>query len=543
MKALQDYPLNTGTTFLVSPNHPTGNFENSAAGVQHIAQTRTIDMNLSQAIPCSRSGAAAVALVATLDAPPATGDAVRRLQQGVSWLQVRADRVGDVPASWLREAFGCRLLYTLGGDARGPDRRERLIAAAAQGYDLVELDAQRDISGDLLARIPVEQRLICWRGTAVDASELASTFRRLSRIEARSYLLIVHARRASDGLAPLLFLRSAGRCDVTAYADGEFGLWSRILAPFMGAPLVFAGRSDSDPETLDGLTPERMIAEFGLPSLPTVDRICGIVGAGANRSASPGLHNAACRALGYPGLFLPFRVDAFEEFWREVVESRAFEQVGLRIQGFTVASPNKEAAATMMNSCSRASRRSASANLVFRRGTAWVATTTDPAGVLANLDQRTIRGQRAAVIGCGGSGRAIAAALNRAGAHVTLVNRCPERGEQASRLLGLPFAPISRFSADSYDLIINATPVGSQGDALPFTLRGVARHAVVVDLVYAQDPTPLVESAQASGVRVVDGREVLLAQVERQFTRMTGLAPPPGLVAERLGLAPRIRAG
>ena len=191
----------------------------------------------------------------------------------------------------------------------------------------------------------------------MDASELASRFRRLSRIEARSYLLIVHARRASDGLAPLLFLRSAGRRDVTAYADGEFGLWSRILAPVLGAALVFAGRADSGPETSDGPGPERMIAEFGLPSLPTVDRICGIVGAGANRSLSPGLHNAAYRALGYPGLFLPFRVDAFEEFWREVVESRAFEQVGLRMQGFTVASPNKEAAATMMESCGRASRR------------------------------------------------------------------------------------------------------------------------------------------------------------------------------------------
>ena len=495
-------------------------------------------MNLIQALPCSRSGSAvAAALVATLGESPATTAAVGRLPEGVSWLQVRADLVGDVPAAWLREAFGGRLLYTLGGEAEAPDRGERLIAAADQGYDLVELDAERDIRGDLLARIPLEQRLICWRGTAVDASELTSTFRRLARIEARSYLLIVQARRASDGLAPLLFLRSAGRRDVTAYADGEFGLWTRILAPLMGAALVFAGGRDSGPETLDGLTPERMIAEFGLPSLPTVDRICGIVGAGANRSLSLGLHNAAYRALGYPGLFLPFRVDAFEEFWREVVESRVFEQVGLRIQGFTVASPNKEAATTIVDSCSRASQRSASANLVFRRGPAWVATTTDPAGVLANLDQRTIRGQRAAVIGCGGSGRAIASALSRAGAHVTLVNRCPDRGEKASRLLGLSFAPLSRFSADGYDLIINATPVGTRGDALPFTLRGVARHAVVVDLVYAQGPTPLVESARAIGVRVVDGREVLLAQVERQITRMTGQAPPRGLVAERLGLS------
>jgi 3-dehydroquinate dehydratase/shikimate dehydrogenase len=507
-------------------------------------------MNLIQALPCSRTGpAAAAALVATLDETPATADAVRRLPEGISWLQVRADLVGDLPTAWLREGFSGQLLYTLrdggraGGDSAGLDRGERLVAAASEGYDLVELDAQRDIRADVLAAIPPEQRLICWRGTAAGASELASRFRRLSKVEARSYLLIVEARRASDGLAPLLFLRSAGRCDVTAYADGEVGLWSRILAPLLGAPLVFAGGTVTDRETSDGPGPERMIAEFGLPPLPAVDRICGIVGTGANRSLSPGLHNAAYRALGYPGLFLPFRVDAFEEFWREVVESRALEQVGLRMQGFTVASPNKEAAAAMTKPCGRTSRDAASANLVFRRGPAWAATTTDPTGVLANLDRRTLPGRRAAVIGCGGSGRAIASALGRAGAHVTLVNRCRERGEQASRLLGLPFAPLSRFSADGYDLIINATPVGTRGDALPFTLRGVARHAVVVDLVYAQVPTPLVESARASGVRVVDGREVLVAQVERQFTRMTGLAPPPGLLAGRLGLAPQITAG
>jgi 3-dehydroquinate dehydratase / shikimate dehydrogenase len=506
--------------------------------------------NMLQATPCPRSGpAAAASLVATLDESRATTDAIRRIPGGVSWLQVRADLVGDVPAAWLRERFSGQLFYTLGGSGRaGVDsavlgRGERLVAAAAEGYDLVELDAERDIRAEVLAAIPPDQRMICWRGTAASASELASRFRCLSKIEARSYLLIVEARRASDGLAPLLFLRSAGRRDVTAYTDGEVGLWSRILAPLLGAPLVFAGRAVNDRETSDGPGPERMIDEFGLPSLPTVDRICGIVGAGANRSPSPGLHNAAYRALGYPGLFLPFRVDAFEEFWREVVESQALEQLGLRMQGFTVASPNKEAAAAMMKACGRASRDSASANLVFRRGPAWVATTTDPTGVLANLDRRALPGRWAAVIGCGGSGRAIASALSRAGAHTTLVNRSHERGEQASRLLGLPFAPLSRFSVIGYDLIINATPVGTRGEALPFSLRGAAQHTLVVDLVYTQVPTPLVESARANGVRVVDGREVLLAQVERQFTRMTGLAPPPGLLAERLGVAPRIKAG
>jgi 3-dehydroquinate dehydratase/shikimate dehydrogenase len=440
-------------------------------------------------------------------------------------------------------------MYSLGtggqavGDRMVPDRADRLVAAATEGYDLVELDAQRDICAGVLAAIPPEQRLICWRGTTTGAADLLTRFHRLSAIEAHAYLLIVDARTASDGLAPLLFLRTAGRRNVTAYADGEVGLWSRILAALLGAGLVFAGSVGGGPEFSNGPGAERLIDDFGLASLPAVDRICGIVGAGAMRSLSPRLHNAAYRALGYPGLFLPFRVDEFAEFWREIVETRALEQVGLRMQGFTVASPNKEAAATMMPAAGRASRRSASANLVFRRGSAWAATTTDPTGVLDNLDRRKIPGRHAAVIGCGGSGRAIAHALTRAGAFVTLVNRCRERGEQASRLLGLPFVPLSEFSAQGHDLIVNATPVGTRGDALPISLRSACRDAIVVDLVYTQAATPLVESARAIGLRVVDGREVLLAQVERQFTRMTGLPPPPGLVAERLGLASRFTIG
>ncbi len=492
----------------------------------------------------------AVELVATLDEPHAAGvEECRRLPDQVTWLRVRADLVGDLSPEWLRQEFGRRLLYSLGGhgraggdDAGGQDRRHRLIAAAA-GYDLVELDAEKDLGGETLESIPPEKRLIGWSGTAASASELASEFRRLAGIGARAYLLVVHARRVSDGLVPLSFLRSAGRRDIIAYADGEVGLWSRLLAPRLGAPWILAGRPGGGRETSEDPSPEHLIRDFGPSTTAAVDRICGIAGAAASRSLSPCLHNAAYRALGYPGLFLPFPVDSFAEFWRDFVESGALDRLGLPLQGLTVASPNKEAAAATVALCSRASRRSASANLVFRLGQRWAAATTDPAGVLANLDRRTIPGQRVAVIGCGGSGRAISSALSRSGAAVTLVNRCRERGELASRVLGLPFASLSGFSAEGYDLIVNATPVGSRGDALPFSIRSVARKAIVVDLVYAPETTPLIASALACGLRVVDGREVLRAQVERQFTRMTGLTLPSGLVAERLGMLPIPSAG
>ena len=56
-------------------------------------------MNFIQPRPCHRSSpAATVAVIATLDEPDAAGGGIHRgLPERVSWVQVRADRIGDIP--------------------------------------------------------------------------------------------------------------------------------------------------------------------------------------------------------------------------------------------------------------------------------------------------------------------------------------------------------------------------------------------------------------------------------------------------------------
>jgi 3-dehydroquinate dehydratase/shikimate dehydrogenase len=203
-----------------------------------------------------------------------------------------------------------------------------------------------------------------------------------------------------------------------------------------------------------------------------------------------------------------------------------------------VASPHKRAAPALADARSPAAERVVSANLLFRRGATWTADTTDPAGVLALLGRRRVAGKSAAVVGCGGSGRAIALAMVQAGARVTLVNRSPARGQWAAHLLGLPWTRLSEFSASGFDLIVNATPVGRQDGAMPFAVDRLDCAATVVDLVYDAAPTPLVAAARDRGATVLDGRDVLLVQVARQFARMTGRALPAGLAAGVLGLVP-----
>jgi 3-dehydroquinate dehydratase/shikimate dehydrogenase len=241
--------------------------------------------------------------------------------------------------------------------------------------------------------------------------------------------------------------------------------------------------------------------------------------------------------MNHPALFVPLQVNSFAEFWTEFVQSRQLDSLGFPINGMTVASPHKEEAFLTARNISSMVQQTQAANILVRNNGWWSADTTDPDVIYAASDQQNVRvrEKRAAVIGCGGAGRAIAAALVQSGAGVTLINRGAERGERAASLLGLPYIPLPDFDAGGYDIVVNATPVGRDTDEVPFKLERLNNDAVVIDLVYGSRPTPLVDTTLARRQVAIDGRDVLLTQVRRQFRMMTGKEMSAALALEALG--------
>jgi len=482
-------------------------------------------------------------LLATLTTPPSpSGQELSALPDTVDWLEVRSDLVGDLDPDWLRSRFRGRLLYSLRSRAEGgnfdgsPGQRHDRLRRASRSYDLIDIEGDRDCLPDLLDALPVEKRLISWHGPASRLSELESRFAQLSTVPASLYKLVTKAANGNDELAPLALLSKLGRSDTIAYANGPLGFWTRLVAPYLGAPIV-SGLVSNGPAVPTEPTINKLIEDYGLPTLMPVEGIYGIVGSPVFHSLSPRLHNAAYRSMNYPALFVPFHVESFSEFWHEVVEGGALESLGMPIKGLTVASPNKEAALLMTRTVSPMAQRAESANILVRSNGSWKADTTDPEVVFMAHQEHGVQMQqkRAAVIGCGGAGRAIAAALAQSGAGVTLVNRGAERGTYAAQLLSLPYLPLLEFSAAGYDIVVNATPVGRDDGEAPFKIETLGEDAAIIDLVYGSAPTPLIASARELEHVAIDGREVLRAQVLRQFQMMTGTAMPNALMREKLG--------
>lgn len=483
-------------------------------------------------------------LVATLTATPPV-DGFEDELVDVAWLEVRADLVGDLPPVALRERFAGKLLYTLRSRSEGgawegsAERRKRRLLDAAERFDLIDLEAARDLTPDLLKAIPPEKRVISWHGAAQNLAGLQAVFEKMSAADALLYKMVPTASQSGEEIPPLLLLDSLKRRDVAAFAAGPVGAWTRLVAPRLGAPVIY-GALGEVPGAPGQISLRRLRDDFGLPALPPVQKLFGVVGNPVIHSLSPRLHNTAYRELGLPFLYLPFHIESFGDFWLEVIEGGALEQLGMPLRGLSITTPYKEAALAVAAAPSPRAELIGAANTLVNPQEVWEAETTDPEGVVLPLQARGIdlATRRAAVVGVGGAGRAAAEGLAVAGAQVTLVNRNPENGERAAGLLRLPFIPLEDFEPSAFDLIVHATSLGrSADDPLPFSVDGLRSGTVVVDLVYRDEPTPLLAAAAARGLTVVDGREVLVHQALGQFRWMTGREMPLATALKIVGLA------
>ena len=453
----------------------------------------------------------------------ATRTALRSLPAAVSAVELRADLTGELDPRALRDDAPGQLIYALrsrqyGGRDAGaaPVRRARLLAAA-RDYDLVDLEADHDLVPEVLAGIPPRQRRICWYGPETGLAGLRAEFDRMARVPAALYLLAPRAGSVPAALPPLRLLASLGRDDVTAFGTGPAGGFSRVLAPFLGAPVVYG-----DPA---GPTVEQLLTDYQFPDLPRLAGVYGFVGSSPQQRYLR-LVNAALRKLSMPTMLVPFAVAdpvVFEtEFW-PTIGAGALDELGLPLGGLTVARPHKPAAFAAAAVADPQANAARAANFLVpeaRPGALWRAVITNGSAVLAALlDRGAVAGLPVAVVGCGAAGRAAAFVLSGADARVTLANRGASAGTRAAAELGLPYVPLAELRPERYAVLVHATPVHDQ---IPFALSNLAAGTIVVDFVCADRTSALVTAARQRGLTTIDGPELVVHEVRHHFPLATG---------------------
>jgi shikimate dehydrogenase len=190
--------------------------------------------------------------------------------------------------------------------------------------------------------------------------------------------------------------------------------------------------------------------------------------------------------------------------------------------GFTVTIPHKTAILPLLGRVSRRAQAAGSVNLVKREADGTLAgDIIDGTGFVLGLEAQghRVRGASVWLVGLGGAGGAIAAALCEAGVGRLLVTETDDARADAglARLSRVyPDVPVASVFSPPKGLhyAINATPLGLRpGDLLPFDPMTVDADTVVAEVIMSPVETALLQRARTHGRRVHHGRHMLDHQI------------------------------
>lgn len=254
-------------------------------------------------------------------------------------------------------------------------------------------------------------------------------------------------------------------------------------------------------------------------TITAATRPLALLGNPVAHSLSPVMQNAAMLAAGVDGVYFGLRCESADV-------PTLIRALALSGGGGNVTIPHKGTAVTAVDNATEAVAATGACNTFWGEDGRVCGDNTDVAGFESAARHLVggIEGARVCVLGAGGAARAVVHAVLRAEGSCLVLARSPD----SLRRLEASFRDSARLCtgtvpamarSDSFDLLVNGTPVGLDGDSLPVDLGLFTHLGAVIDLVYRAGGTPLTAEARRRGIAACDGIAMLVAQGAASFER------------------------
>ncbi len=263
-----------------------------------------------------------------------------------------------------------------------------------------------------------------------------------------------------------------------------------------------------------------------MPARPAIAAIDGatqllfMVGDPIAQVKAPQRLNPLLASRGLNAVMLPLEASAcdFDATVRALMQVR-------NVRGFVFTVPHKFAAARLADELGPEAEACGAINAMVRRGDGcWHGDMFDGQGFVAGLVEsgHAVNDVDALLVGAGGAGVAIAAALLAAGAAaISVFDVDPARAQalvaSLARRDGAGRLRIANraAAAQGHRLVVNATPLGMKADdPAPIDLAALSPDAVVAEAIMSNAPTALLREAAARGNPVIPGHRMLEGQME-----------------------------
>ncbi len=418
----------------------------------------------------------------------------------------------------------CRHQANHGRFSGSIDNQIKLLEAAGKaGATAVDLEIEsaekaREAAVSLRKQVP----LIVSYHNFTSTPALAAISRRVLRVPADAYKIIVTALKPSDNLRVIQFARDGlDSAPLVAFAMSDTGVATRILAPSCGCLYTYAAPSEAEGTAVGQVSGKLMHNLYRCEKIKPQTRVYGVIADPVAHSKSPLIHNRGFQSRRLDAVYLPFRVGTPHlGDWMKFAG-------GLPVHGFSVTIPHKQRIVRYLDIVEPSAKRIGAVNTVWHKGGKWRGTNTDVDGVLKTLArQGRISRFSVLIAGYGGAARAAVIALADAGARVTVTGRDFQKAAALARVVRAGTLPLKTAADEHFDVLINATPVGMSPHIHESLFQDKIPAEIVLDMVYNPHETALLKRAKAQGCKIIYGSEMLLEQAGRQFEIWTGETAP-----------------
>jgi shikimate dehydrogenase len=253
------------------------------------------------------------------------------------------------------------------------------------------------------------------------------------------------------------------------------------------------------------------------------NKICMIIGDPIEHSLSPRMHNAVYEALSIDDEFIFVGAHVKVEDVGQVVAG--IKAMGIR--GLTCTIPHKIEVMKFLDeeNIDPVARKIGAVNTIVNDNGVLKGYNTDWLGVLTPLEQVTsLKGKKVAVLGAGGTARAMVYAVTSRGAFCTVYNRTLDKAEQLAEEFGGAGKSLDDVAeVTQADIILNATSLGMhpQEKETPLPKEYLREKHIVFDAIYVPYETWLLQEAKEQGAQIIHGLDMLLYQGLPQFELYT----------------------
>jgi 3-dehydroquinate dehydratase/shikimate dehydrogenase len=402
---------------------------------------------------------------------------------------------------------------------------EILSKAAAAGFHIVDVELESVEAmkkGELQNLRDTGVALIISHHDFAATKDLEGIYKRIVPFQPDFIKIVPTAKSLVDNVTLMRFIeRMEDHSNIIGICMGDAGIISRVLGVRAGSAFTFAAATVGEETGPGQIAARTLIETYRIDQVDAATKVYGVAGNPIRSSLSPIMMNTAFRRETVNAVYLALQANKLSDLLKLVDE--------IPIQGISVTMPLKQEIMAHLEKTDPLSAKIGACNTVLRAQDGKLyGFNTDVAGITGPLEKRlSLRGAKVLVLGAGGAARAAVFGLRDKGAEVFILNRTSETAQKLARQSGSKTIKKDAVAKTSFDVIINATPIGMAGIKAPQLLEAKDLNTkLVFDLVYNPLETPLLRMARQKGIPIVTGIEMFVQQGARQFEIFTGKPAP-----------------